>query len=279
MSSPTSFSFLSSFSSVRTSKFSNRGSSEPATSQRNDPLLRVLCFAPNTRNPIPGGQIVNGGPRQDQQQYPPADEWWRRPPQHRGRDNNSEPCADLRQSVLRTGQSVSDWVLDPKELRKHTFHETPTSVGTTGGVPVFVMMPLDSVSINNTVSRRRAVNASLAALKCAGVEGIMLDVWWGIVEQDSPMEYNWGAYRELIDIAKKHGLIVQAVMSFHQCGGNVGDSCTIPLPKWVVDEIRKNPDIVYTDKSGNRNYEYLSLGCDELRFWAEERPSKFTRIS
>ncbi|KAL2652669.1 hypothetical protein R1flu_020797 [Riccia fluitans] len=31
-----------------------------------------------------------------------------------------------------------------------------------------------------------------------------------------------------------------------------------------MDEIRKNPDIVYTDKSGNRNYGYLSLGCDEL---------------
>nr|AFK35065.1 unknown [Lotus japonicus] len=38
-------------------------------------------------------------------------------------------------------------------------------------------------------------------------------------------------------MAKKHGLKVQAVMSFHQCGGNVGDSCTIPLPKWAVEEI------------------------------------------
>lgn len=94
------------------------------------------------------------------------------------------------------------------------------------GVPVFVMMPLDSVTMGNTVNRRKAMNASLQALKSAGVEGIMMDVWWGLVERENPGEYNWGGYAELLEMAKKHGLKVQAVMSFHQCGGNVGDSCT-----------------------------------------------------
>lgn len=94
------------------------------------------------------------------------------------------------------------------------------------GVPVYVMMPLDSVTTNHTVNRRKAMNASLQALKSAGVEGIMMDVWWGLVERDAPGAYNWGGYSELLEMAKKHGLKVQAVMSFHQCGGNVGDSCT-----------------------------------------------------
>lgn len=94
------------------------------------------------------------------------------------------------------------------------------------GVPVYVMMPLDSVTMNHTVNRRKAMNASLQALKSAGVEGIMMDVWWGLVEKDTPGAYNWGGYSELLEMAKKHGLKVQAVMSFHQCGGNVGDSCT-----------------------------------------------------
>lgn len=40
--------------------------------------------------------------------------------------------------------------------------------------------------------------------------------------------------------------------------------CSIPLPPWVLEEISKNPDIVYTDRSGRRNPEYLSLGCDSL---------------
>ncbi|KAJ4955969.1 hypothetical protein NE237_012752 [Protea cynaroides] len=132
------------------------------------------------------------------------------------------------------------------------------------GVPVFVMMPLDSVTMSNGVNRKKAMNASMQALKCAGVEGIMMDVWWGLVERDAPGSYNWGGYCELIEMARKHGLKVQAVMSFHQCGGNVGDCCTIPLPKWVVEEMNQDQDLMYTDQWGKRNYEYISLGCDTL---------------
>ncbi|KAI7730763.1 hypothetical protein M8C21_008050 [Ambrosia artemisiifolia] len=132
------------------------------------------------------------------------------------------------------------------------------------GVPVYVMMPLDSVTMSNGVNRRKAMNASLQALKSAGVEGIMMDVWWGLVEREAPGQYNWGGYAELLEMAKKHGLKVQAVMSFHQCGGNVGDSCTIPLPKWVLEEINNDPDLAYTDQWGRRNNEYLSLGCDTI---------------
>ncbi|KAM7273442.1 hypothetical protein ACFE04_028106 [Oxalis oulophora] len=136
--------------------------------------------------------------------------------------------------------------------------------GSEKGVPVFVMMPLDSVKSENKVNKRKAMDASMQALKCAGVEGIMMDVWWGLVERENPGEYNWGGYAELLEMAKKHGLKVQAVMSFHKCGGNVGDSVTIPLPKWVVEEVDKDQDLAYTDQWGRRNYEYLSLGCDTL---------------
>lgn len=41
-------------------------------------------------------------------------------------------------------------------------------------------------------------------------------------------------------------------MSFHAAGGNVGDTCKIPLPKWVVDIGERNPDIFYTDKQMHR---------------------------
>ncbi|XP_047966930.1 beta-amylase 3, chloroplastic [Salvia hispanica] len=131
-------------------------------------------------------------------------------------------------------------------------------------VPVFVMLPLDTVSLGGTLNKPRAMLASLMALKSAGVEGVMVDVWWGLVEKDGPLKYNWEGYTELIKMVKKIGLKLQVVMSFHQCGGNVGDSCTIPLPPWVLEEISKNPDLVYTDKSGRRNPEYISLGCDSL---------------
>ncbi|OAY64590.1 Beta-amylase 1, chloroplastic [Ananas comosus] len=133
------------------------------------------------------------------------------------------------------------------------------------GVPVYVMLPLDTVRPGGGgMSRRKAMGASLAALKSAGVAGVMVDVWWGIVEREGPGVYDWSGYDELMDMARRVGLKVQAVMSFHQCGGNVGDSVTIPLPRWVVEEMEKDPDLCYTDQWGRRNYEYVSLGCDTL---------------
>ena len=39
---------------------------------------------------------------------------------------------------------------------------------------------------------------------------------------------------------------------------------SIPLPKWVVEEIERDPDLAYTDQWGRRNYEYVSLGCDTI---------------
>ncbi|CAN0908334.1 Beta-amylase 3, chloroplastic [Linum grandiflorum] len=148
-------------------------------------------------------------------------------------------------------------------------HDHTTSASSNGSsssskVPVFVMLPLDTVTHGGNLNKPRALNASLLALKRAGVEGVMVDAWWGLVEKDGPLSYNWEGYAELVEMVKHHGLKLQVVMSFHQCGGNVGDSCSIPLPPWVLEEISKNPDLVYTDRSGRRNPEYISLGCDSL---------------
>ncbi|VFQ98503.1 unnamed protein product [Cuscuta campestris] len=38
----------------------------------------------------------------------------------------------------------------------------------------------------------------------------------------------------------------------------------IPLPRWVREEMDKDPDLAYTDQWGRRNYEYVSLGRDTL---------------
>uniref|UniRef100_A0A6N2MVL7 Beta-amylase n=1 Tax=Salix viminalis TaxID=40686 RepID=A0A6N2MVL7_SALVM len=139
-------------------------------------------------------------------------------------------------------------------------------------VPVFVMLPLDTVTIGGSLNKPKAMNASLMALRSAGVEGVMVDAWWGLVEKDGPFKYNWEGYAELVQMVQKHGLKLQVVMSFHQCGGNVGDSCSIPLPPWVLEEMSNNHDLVYTDKSGRRNPEYISLGCDSLPLLSGRTP-------
>jgi beta-amylase len=59
----------------------------------------------------------------------------------------------------------------------------------------------------------------------------MVDVWWGIVERAGPRQYDLSAYKRLFHKVAAADLKVQAVMSFHAAGGNVGDTCKIPLPR------------------------------------------------
>ncbi|PRQ60923.1 putative beta-amylase [Rosa chinensis] len=61
-----------------------------------------------------------------------------------------------------------------------------------------------------------------------------VDAWWGLVEKDGPSKYNWEGYAEHVNFVQKHGLKIQVVMSFHQCGGNVGDSCSYDMFKLNV---------------------------------------------
>lgn len=67
----------------------------------------------------------------------------------------------------------------------------------------------------------------------------------------------------LLSQLKKKGLRVQAVMSFHAAGTNVGDICSIPLPKYVLEVGKQNPDIFYRDRKHQINEECLSLACDD----------------
>jgi len=124
------------------------------------------------------------------------------------------------------------------------------------------MLPLDAITNDNVVNNPSQLAAQLSQLKSvANVDGVMTDVWWGLVEQE-PMDYNWSAYEQLVKIVQQANLKIKVIMSFHQCGGNVGDTCDIPLPSWVLAVGNSNPDIFYTDREGNRDHEYLSSGVD-----------------
>lgn len=75
-------------------------------------------------------------------------------------------------------------------------------------------------------------------------------------------------------------------MPFHQCGRNVGDSCMIRIPIWVVEEIDKDPELAYTNQWGRRNYECTFLlgmiWSNALKgghiFSATQMPQKFSHL-
>ncbi|XP_073108432.1 beta-amylase [Elaeis guineensis] len=129
-------------------------------------------------------------------------------------------------------------------------------------VPVYVMLPLGAVAAENVFEKPEELRNQLKKLRAADVDGVMVDVWWGIIEALSPKKYDWSAYRQLFQMVKEEGLKLQAIMSFHQCGGNVGDIVNISIPQWVRDIGKKDPDIFYTNRAGTRNEEYLTIGVD-----------------
>ncbi|KAH8953383.1 hypothetical protein BDL97_08G023400 [Sphagnum fallax] len=132
-------------------------------------------------------------------------------------------------------------------------------------VPIYVMLPLGTINAENEVSEPEVLNRDLQVLKRVGVDGVMVDCWWGLVESRGPQRYNWSGYHDLFNMVRDIGLKQQVVMSFHQCGGNVGDDIVIPVPQWVLNVGFENPDIFFTDQRGTHNPECLTWGVDKER--------------
>jgi len=134
------------------------------------------------------------------------------------------------------------------------------SIVQASAVNVYVMLPLDAVTNDGQLKDPSGLGSQLDKLKNANVDGFATDVWWGVTER-SPKKYTFDAYKQLVSMAKQRGMKVQLMTSFHQCGGNVGDACNIPLPSFV----QGTPDIWYKDKDGNEDKEYISLFADNVK--------------
>ncbi|KAJ9681479.1 hypothetical protein PVL29_020378 [Vitis rotundifolia] len=146
----------------------------------------------------------------------------------------------------------------PLKLQERDFAGTPY-------IPVYVMLPLGVINMKCELVDPDSLLKQLRILKSVNVDGVMVDCWWGIVEAHAPQEYNWNGYKRLFQIVRELKLKLQVVLSFHECGGNVGDDVCIPLPHWVAEIGRSNPDIFFTDREGRRNPECLSWGIDKER--------------
>lgn len=128
------------------------------------------------------------------------------------------------------------------------------------GVPVFVMAPLDIVSPGGSLDAPAAARL-LPALAASGVAGLSVDAWWGVVER-RPGEYDWRGYADLCGEARRHGLRVQLILSYHACGGNVGDDVSTPLPPWAV-ALSGAATNLYVDALGCPSPDAVSLWWDD----------------
>ncbi|XWS77028.1 hypothetical protein CRYUN_Cryun01aG0228300 [Craigia yunnanensis] len=157
-------------------------------------------------------------------------------------------------SVSGSSRVIDSW----PRLPERDFAGTPY-------VPVYVMLPLGVIDMNCELVDPEALMDELRILKSVNVDGVMIDCWWGIVEAHMPQVYNWTGYKRIFQIVRDLGLKLQVVMSFHECGGNVGDDVHIPLPQWIREIGQSNPDIYFIDREGRRNSECLTWGIDKER--------------
>ncbi|CAI0374087.1 unnamed protein product [Linum tenue] len=134
-------------------------------------------------------------------------------------------------------------------------------------VPVFVVMPVDTFGADASgslrIKRLKALTVSLKALKLAGVHGIAVEIWWGIVERFAPLEYNWGLYEDLFGLISESGLKLHVALYFHS-NLHQHRKWGVSLPLWIVEIGKSNKDIYYRDISGLSNADYLTLGVDRL---------------
>lgn len=83
------------------------------------------------------------------------------------------------------------------------------------------------------VRERSEFQHQLKVAKKLGITAISVDVWWGLVEQAGDQQFVWQYYDDVFSDIRAAGLKIIPIMAFHQCGGNVGDDCDIPLPGWI----------------------------------------------
>lgn len=74
--------------------------------------------------------------------------------------------------------------------------------------------------------------SDLRAVEAYGVDAVSVDVWWGDVERRDN-QFDWRYYDRVFREITDAGLDLAPILSFHQCGGNVGDDYTSLLPSWL----------------------------------------------
>lgn len=108
----------------------------------------------------------------------------------------------------------------------------------------------------------------LKIAKKIGINAISIDVWWGIVERNADNQFDWNYYDKIISVIESAGLQWVPIMSFHRCGGYIGEACNALIPDWVWTNYQNNgvsrEDMLYRSENDDYNDEAVSLWQDAL---------------
>jgi len=112
----------------------------------------------------------------------------------------------------------------------------------------------------------RDFEQQLAIAQEMGIDAIATDIWWGKVEAAGDQAFDWQYYDRMVEAIQSANLHWIPLLSFHQCGGNVGDDCMIPIPEWIWTHFpeRAPETLKYVSEKGNASSEVVALWADEL---------------
>lgn len=108
----------------------------------------------------------------------------------------------------------------------------------------------------------------LDELKGLGAQALSTDIWWGLI-QPSEQSFDFAYYELMAKYIKEAGLYWKSILSFHECGGNVGDDCQVKLPDWVFPKLKalNNGDergLKFVSEQNNASPEYVSVWASDL---------------
>jgi beta-amylase len=142
-----------------------------------------------------------------------------------------------------------------------------------GETTIFAMAPLlvgNPSDMNSPESQAALADyrRQLQEAKQLKIDGVSMDFWWGMVNKEKG-KFDFSYFHLFTDEVIKAGLDVATVLSFHQCGGNVGDTENIPIPQWVWKDIAEK--LGSTDENiGKFKSEQGHYSPEYIQGWADK---------
>lgn len=143
-----------------------------------------------------------------------------------------------------------------------------------GETTIFAMAPLlvgNPSDMNSPESQAALADfrRQLQEAKQLKIDGVSMDFWWGMINKEKG-KFDFSYFHQLTDEVIKAGLDVATVLSFHQCGGNVGDTENIPIPNWVWKDVAEKLGSTdenigkYKSEQGHFSPEYIQVWADKV---------------
>ncbi|MED1116424.1 family 14 glycosylhydrolase [Bacillus paramycoides] len=131
-----------------------------------------------------------------------------------------------------------------------------------GNYKAYIMAPLKKIPDMMTWE---TFENDLRWAKQNGFSAITVDFWWGDMEKNGDQQFDFSYAQRFAQSVRNAGMKMIPIISTHQCGGNVGDDCNVPLPSWIWNQ-KSDDSLYFKSETGTINKETLNpLASDVIR--------------